>query len=85
MKRFQLVLLVSTFLLAPAAFAACSGGGEGADAGRTAADTLTRRQKDSIISTMPIPGAGAVGRALRAADSAQARADRHDSLAGVRR
>lgn len=43
-------------------------------------DTLTRRQKDSITATLPIPGAGGVGRALRAADAAQARADRHDEL-----
>jgi len=62
---------------------ACSGGGDGSD--QTAADTLTRRQKDSIISTLPIPGAAGVGKALQAADSASARARVHDSLAGIRR
>jgi hypothetical protein len=45
-------------------------------------DTLTQRQKDSITATLPLPGAAGVGRALRAADAAQARADRHDALAG---
>lgn len=58
---------------------ACSQGGEGSgDA--SAADTLTRRQKDSIISEMPIPGSGAVGRALDASDAAKARAEAHDTL-----
>ena len=39
------------------------GGGDNAD-GQAAQDTLTRRQKDSIISTLPVPGAGVVGKAL---------------------
>jgi len=53
-----------------------TGGGEA----QTAADTLTRRQRDSIISTMPLPGAGGVGRALDAQDAARARADALDSI-----
>ena len=60
-------------------FAVGCGGGEGQADGQ-AADTLTRRQKDSLISTMPVPGAGVVGKALEAADSASARARRHDSI-----
>jgi hypothetical protein len=60
------------------AVTACSAGGEGDTT--SAADTLTRRQKDSIISTFPIPGAGAVGRALEASDAAAERARRLDSL-----
>jgi hypothetical protein len=63
--------------LGMAAFAAC---GESAGDGQTAADTLTRRQRDSIISTLPIPGAGGVGRALGAQDAARARADALDSI-----
>lgn len=55
------------------------GGGEGSSAG-TDPDTLTRRQKDSLISTMPIPGAGAVGRALDAADKAEERAKQLDTI-----
>lgn len=47
---------------------------------QTAVDTLTRRQKDSLIATMPIPGAGAVGRALDAADLANARTQAHDTI-----
>ena len=58
--------------------AGCSGGGASADG--SPADTLTRRQKNEIISTLPIPGATGVGKALRASDLAQARAEAHDSI-----
>ncbi len=56
----------------------CSGGDGSAS---NAADTLTRRQKNEIISTLPIPGARGVGRALDASDLLADRAQRHDSLA----
>lgn len=46
----------------------------------SAADTLTRAQKDSIAASLPIPGAGAVGAAMRARDASQARAAEHDSI-----
>lgn len=51
-------------------------GGDGA----AATDTLTRRQKDSIVSTMPIPGAGRIGDAQRAVDRANARTQQHDTV-----
>ena len=57
----------------------CSGGGDGSAS--NAADTLSRRQKDEIISTLPIPGARGVGRALDVSDQLADRAQRHDSLA----
>jgi hypothetical protein len=44
-------------------------------------DTLTQRQKDSILANSRIPNAGAVGRAMKAADSASMRALRSDSVA----
>ena len=44
-------------------------------------DTLTQRQKDSILANSRIPGARAVGRAMTAADSASARALRTDTVA----
>ena len=53
--------------------------GENASAS-AAADTLTRRQKNEIIRTLPIPGASGVGRALDATDLAAARARAQDSL-----
>lgn len=55
--------------------------GQGAGEGQSAAaDTLSRRQKDSIIAEMPIPGARGVGRAIDAADRANARAEAHDTI-----
>jgi hypothetical protein len=44
-------------------------------------DTLTQRQKDSILARSSIPGASNVGRAMRAADSTSAGARRADSVA----
>ena len=70
-----LVLLLPLLLT----LSAC-GGEERERAYQEAVDTLTRRQKDSLISEMAIPGAGAVGKALRVADSVQARANRIDSI-----
>jgi hypothetical protein len=54
--------------------------GDSAGDAQTAVDTLTRRQKDSLISTMPIPGAGAVGRALDVQDLTRSRANDLDSI-----
>jgi len=56
----------------------CTGGGQ--ENQTVDRDTLTRRQKDSIVSEMPLPGAGAVGRAMDAADAARARALAHDTI-----
>lgn len=55
-------------------------GGDSDDDQRTAADTLTRAQKDSIVADLPIPGAGAVGAAMRARDQANERTATHDSI-----
>lgn len=74
MRRLTATIL-TCFLLG-----ACSGGSDG-DAAQ-AADTLTRGQKDTIISNLPIPGAGGVGRALDAVERTQDRARRHDSIGG---
>ncbi|HSW30359.1 MAG TPA: hypothetical protein VLH75_12820 [Longimicrobiales bacterium] len=71
MKRRLLVTL------AVLGVAACGQNTSKADA--PAADTLTRRQKDSIISTLPIPGASGVGAARKAVDQANARVQQHDT------
>lgn len=57
--------------------AGCGGEGEGDAA---AADTLTRRQRDSVIGASRLPGAGGVRAAIRVADTAAARAGRLDSI-----
>jgi hypothetical protein len=67
-------LATALVLCAPA----CSGGGNTAE--RSPGDTLTERQKDSILGTLPVPGAGAIGKALEAADSARSRALQHDTI-----
>jgi len=69
----KMTLVVATLLAA----AACDSGGGDA---QSAADTLTRAQKDSIIAEMPIPGASGVGAALRARDAANARTEAHDTI-----
>ena len=48
------------------------GGDKGKNAGSGSTDTLTQRQRDSILSTSNIPGARGVGSAMRAADSTSA-------------
>ena len=44
-------------------------------------DTLTERQKDSMLAGSKIPGARAVGRAMTAADSMSARVHQSDTVA----
>jgi hypothetical protein len=68
------ILAVSALTLV---VAAC---GQSAGDAQSAADTLTRRQRDSIISTLPLPGARGVGRALDVQDATRARAATLDSL-----
>lgn len=57
------------------AAAACSPGGKHANnmaADSAARDTLTRRQRDSVIANSQLPGAKAVGKAMDAQDAAAA-------------
>jgi len=56
---------------------ACSSSKPGKSA---AGDSLTERQRDSILARSQIPGAANVGRALRAADSTTARIRATDSV-----
>jgi hypothetical protein len=58
--------------------AAC--GGRSGASGAAARDTLTERQRDSILARSRIPGASGVGRALQAADSTNARIRATDSV-----
>jgi len=47
---------------------------------RTASDSLTERQRDSILAKSKIPGASAVGKAMRVADSTSAGIRAADSV-----
>lgn len=59
--------------------AGCSaGGGNGGAAAQ--GDTLTERQRDSVLAGSRIPGARAVGTAHNAADSASARVQMTDTV-----
>jgi hypothetical protein len=78
-KKTKCLLKWGAYLPLVVGLLACDGG-ERERQRQEALDTLTRRQKDSLISTMPIPGAGAVGKAMRAVDSANARTGRTDSI-----
>lgn len=57
--------------------AACGGSG---GSSQRAADTLSERQKDSILAKSSVPGAGAVGRAMNAADTTSSRVRGSDSV-----
>jgi hypothetical protein len=58
--------------------AAC--GGKSDAARKAAADTLSERQRDSILAKSSIPGASAVGKAMTAADSTSARVRASDTV-----
>ena len=53
----------------------CPGGNEA-----TGADALTRRQRDSLVSELPVPGSGGVRGAMDAADAIEARNAQLDSM-----
>lgn len=72
MKNVCQRAVVMAFLLGAAA---CFGGPP-----ETAEEERTRREKDSIIATLPIPGAAGVGRALDAVDASEARKLAHDTI-----
>ena len=59
--------------------AACGGDNTGKQSVNR--DTLTERQRDSILAKSRIPGASGVGRAMTAADSTSAGVRRADSVA----
>jgi len=51
---------------------------KGQPSGRAAGDTLTRRQRDSVLGASRLPGASGIRGALRAQDSAAAQNARVD-------
>ena len=58
--------------------AAC--GGKSDESRKAASDTLSERQRDSILAKSSIPGASAVGKAMTAADSTSARVRASDTV-----
>ena len=72
------VLVIPLLFASTAGLAlACSSGDGGSD---VTGDTLTRRERDSLIGESRLPGARGVRGATRIADSAAARMRRLDSI-----
>lgn len=67
------------FLIAVLVIGGCGGTSKQASVGTT--DSLTERQRDSILAQSSIPGARGVGAAMRVADSTSAGIHRGDSVA----
>lgn len=65
--------------LAVAVLAACAG--SESETAQNRRDTMTKRQRDSVLAQSQLPGARGVGMAMKAADSAAARRARLDSAA----
>lgn len=71
MPRYGLITLLLV--------AACGGSSQKSGAA-SAGDTLTERERDSILAQSRIPGASGVGRAMHVADSTSARVRAADSV-----
>lgn len=74
MRAVPSPVLAALCVLALAALGAC------AKEEKRAGAPLTEHQRDSVLATQPLPGAPAVGGALKAAEGAAARAAGMDSL-----
>lgn len=71
-----IIVSVAVFTLA------CGSADDGAagSAAQSPGDTLTKRERDSILAQSSIPGATGVGKAMRVADSASARVQAADTV-----
>ena len=75
MKPRARITVVGVLSIALLGMGECGGGGDATDA-----DTLTRRQRDSLVSELPVPGSGGVRGAMDAADAIEARNAQLDSM-----
>lgn len=71
---------IAAVLAAGLLLSGCPDGGSAS--GDAPSDTLTRREKDSIVGNSGLPGSGAVREAIEASDRQKARAERLDSISG---
>lgn len=76
--------MTRTFLLLTALALLTGCAGETAEDAAISADSITQRQRDSIVSESGLPGARGVRGALDASDAAADRAAAVDSAAGGR-
>lgn len=78
MRTIRFMPFATAVLVCAALTAGCGSRKE-----ETAKTPMTQAQRDSALAASSLPGAGAVGKALTAADSARARADRLDAAGGA--
>ncbi|HYX81693.1 MAG TPA: hypothetical protein VE714_04825 [Gemmatimonadales bacterium] len=71
----------SILWVVPICFLAACGSGAGNSSQTVNRDTLTERQRDSVLAGSQIPGARGVGSAMRAADSTNAKVLQTDTVA----
>ncbi len=76
--KWTRIMAIAAVLAAPA-IGAC-GGSDDQTVEAIPATEMTRRQKDSLIATMPIPGSGGVGKALGILEASQVRKQEHDTI-----
>jgi hypothetical protein len=67
-------------LIVAVSLAAVACGTSSSNSSKVNRDTLTERQNDSILAKSSIPGASAVGKAMKAADSTSARVTASDTV-----
>ncbi len=79
MRKHARIWILAVPLFTAVLVFGCGGGGSEDDMA-VDRDTLTRAQKDSILSESPLPGARGVGTALEAAEAARERAEAHDTI-----
>lgn len=70
---------IHLWLAATALLVAC-GGDTGQKAATINRDTLTERQRDSVLGQSRIPGASGVAKAMRVADSTSAQVQSTDTI-----
>jgi len=73
-KRIYLGIAATVLL------AACGGSDAGKKTNAINRDTLTERQRDSVLGQSRIPGATGVAKAMRVADSTSARVNASDTI-----
>ena len=71
---------VPILLAATLALAACGGGDTSKKPNAINRDTLTERQRDSVLGQSRIPGASGVAKAMRVADSTSAGVSASDTI-----
>lgn len=79
-RLLRVLVRVGVVALAALLLAGCPDGGSGGEG--ASADSVTQRQRDSIVGESRLPGSKGVRDMMEASDRQKARVDRLDSLGG---